>query len=169
MKKSDGQEFAIYMAMLGTAFDRGDMSTAKIDMYFDFLQDLSITAIGMGVNRLIRTRKYPSFPTVAEIREAALGGDVEAEDDALIAWGEANKLCPKLAFFKADSGNPVLDEAVTTAFGSWERMGNLGMETEVADRAHFIKCYKAVLRRRKDDVRALADATMKQIGPGGAS
>jgi hypothetical protein len=167
MNDEHKQGFATYMAMLGTAFDKGALSTEKIDLYYSYLRDLNLRAIGQGVERLIRTRKYPSFPTVAEIREAALGGDVEAEDDALIAWGEANKLCPKLAFFKADSGNPVLDEAVTTAFGSWERMGNLGMETEVADRAHFIKCYKAVLRRRKDDARALAGSSMKQIGTGG--
>lgn len=167
MTKNDEKKFAIFMAMLGTAFERGDLSAEKISMYAEFLGDLHIETIERAVKNIIRNRKFPSFPTIAEIREAALGSDVEAEDDALAAWAKANKLVPRLSFFREQSGGAVLDEVVITAFGSWERFGALDPAMEAADRAHFVRCYKAVVRRRRNAPLLNVGEETKRLGQGG--
>lgn len=167
MTRDDEKKFAIFMAMLGTAFERGDLSAEKISMYAEYLGDLHIDTIERAVKNVIRNRKYPSFPTIAEIREAALGSDVEAEDCALEAWATANRFCPRLSFLKQQSGDAVLDEAIETAFGSWERFGALDTGNDMGDRAHFIRCYKAVVRKRRNAPLLGRGEGMKRLDQGG--
>jgi len=143
MTQNDEKKFAIFMAMLGTAFERGELSTAKIEMYFEFLSDLHIDAVERGVKGIIATRKFPSFPTIAEIREAALGGDAQSEGAALIAWGEAVRLISA----GQRSQDERINEAIVLAFGSWQRFGQTDPAMEASDRAHFIRCFKAVDHR----------------------
>lgn len=145
MTNSDEKKFATFMAMLAVAFERGDLSEEKIDMYFEFLSDLNVEAVGRGVKGLIATRKFPSFPTIAEIREAALGGEAQSEGAALIAWGEAVRLISAGQRSKDERVN----EAVVLAFGSWDRFGQTDPAMEASDRAHFIRCFKAVDHRHQ--------------------
>lgn len=147
MTSKDEKKFATFMAMLGTAFERGDLTKEKIEMYFDFLSDLDITAIERATKEIIRTRKYPSFPTIAEIREAALGGDAEAEDAALSAWSEATRLISA----GRRSRDERINEVIKLAFGSWDRFGETDPEMEAADRKHFIRCYRAAWQRWRDE------------------
>lgn len=159
MTRVDEQAFATFMAMLGTAFERGDLTTTKIEMYFDFLSDLDIRAIEKATREIIRFRKYPTFPTIAEIREAALGSDAEAEDEALIAWGKATRLIS--AGRRADDER--INEAIVLAFGSWDRFGETNPEMEASDRKHFIACYKVAARKRREHLALNGGVEVKRL------
>jgi hypothetical protein len=164
MTQNDEKKFAIFMAMLGTAFERGELSTAKIEMYFEFLSDLHIDAVERGVKGIIATRKFPSFPTIAEIREAALGGDAQSEGAALIAWGEAVRLISA----GQRSQDERINEAIVLAFGSWQRFGQTNPEMEASDRKHFIACFKSIEHRRREALALNGGVEAKQLTEGGA-
>ncbi|MBE3109352.1 MAG: hypothetical protein IMZ46_02390 [Acidobacteria bacterium] len=142
----EDKKFAILMALLGTAFGGKGMSVAQIDVYRAHLHEIPIDAVAQAVNTIIKTRKFSSVPTIAEIREAALGRDDEIETGALEAWGKACYAVER-GFYSSD---PAVTDAVRIAFGGWEKFGQTDPENGVADRAHFIRVFKGLARSRRD-------------------
>jgi len=140
------QKFAILMAMLGTAFGEKGIASERIEMYWAHLNDIPVDTVAKAVDTIIKTRKYSSIPTIAEIRDAALGRDDEIEAAALDAWGRACRAIER-SFYGVD---PVVDESVRMAFGSWEGFGQTDPENGVADRAHFIRVFKGLAKSRRD-------------------
>ena len=163
-KQEDGKKFAVLMAMLSTAFEKGSVGQDKVKLYFDYLQDLPIELLSKAVNELIRSRKFPSFPTIAEVREAALGGDAEAEEAALSAWSEATRLISAGRRSKDERVN----DAIVLAFGSWDRFGQTNPEMEASDRKHFIACFKSIEHRRREALALNGGVEAKQLTEGGA-
>jgi hypothetical protein len=147
MTIQDTKKFTIWMGLLGTAFGGKGLTKPQMDVYYEYLRDLDIDVIKEAVDQIINTRKYQSFPTVAEIREAALGGDAEAEDAALSAWSEATRLISA----GRRSCDERINEVIKLAFGSWDRFGETDPEMEAADRKHFIRCYRAAWQRWRDE------------------
>jgi hypothetical protein len=143
----DKRKFAVYMALLGTAFGEKGIGSHRIEVYWEYLKDLRIEDIGQAVDFLLKNRKYPSIPTIAEIREAVLGRDEEFEDAALNAWSAVCVATERGQYLISDQ---VANEAVKTAFGSWEKFGAMSPETEMADRPHFIRVYKSIARSRRE-------------------
>jgi hypothetical protein len=143
----DKKKFAIYMALLGTAFGEHGISTARIDVYWDQLRDIPVDLVGAAVSRILKTRKYASIPTIAEIREAALGRDEDIDTAALEAWGRAAYAVERGHYPLPDEA---VNEAVRVAFGGWEKFGQTDPESSMADRAHFLKVYRGQARGRRD-------------------
>lgn len=162
MNKKDEEKFAIFMAMLATAFEPNGVSKNKINLYFEYLKDIDINLIEMSVHQIIRTRKYQSYPTVAEIREKALGSDDDIETAAVIAWSEAVRSSGRIT----RTVSPETDEAVKMAFGSWSRFGETDTNNESADRAHFLRCFKSIARKKRDGFQLQAGPTVKMIERG---
>lgn len=142
----DYKKFSILMAMLATAFSDKGIIQAKIDLYWEYLKDIDIDRLAEAVSVVIKTRKFSTLPTIAELREAALGRDDEIETGALEAWGQACYAVER-GFYSQD---PVITEAVRIAFGGWEKFGETDPENGVADRAHFIRVFKGLARSRRD-------------------
>lgn len=145
-EKNDAYRFATLMAVLGTAFGEGGMPKARAEIYHEHLGDIPLNDLERAVATIIKTRKYSSIPTIAEIREAALGRDDEIETGALEAWGKACYAVER-GFY---SNDPLITEAVRVAFGGWEKFGQTDPENGVADRAHFIRVFKGLARSRRD-------------------
>ena len=143
----DKKKFAVYMALLGTAFGEKGITPARIDVYWDCLKDIPVDLVGQAVRSILKTRKYSSIPTIAEIREAALGRDDDIETAALTAWGRAVRAVERGLYLKDDA---TLTEAVRVAFGGWEKFGQTDPGNEMADRAHFLRVYKGLARQRRD-------------------
>ena len=159
------RKFAVYMAVLGTAFGENGMPKARAEIYYEHLKDIPIDLIGEAVGRIVKTRKYSSIPTIAEIREAALGRDEDIEMAALEAWGQASRAVERSAYPLQDEA---INEAVRVAFGGWEKFGQTDAEDGMADRAHFLKVFRSLARGRRArgelalpsgrDIKCLAEA-----------
>jgi len=147
MENDAHKKFAILMGMLGTAFSDKGILAAKIEMYWEHLHGLPIDALGEAVCRIIKTRKFSSFPTIAEIRDAVLGNDDEIERAALEAWGRAERAVSRGIHLKDGSA---MDEAICVAFGGWNEFGATDPENSIADRAHFIRVFKGLARARRE-------------------
>lgn len=143
----DHKKFAILMAMLGTAFGEKGIQSARIEIYWEHLKDIRLNDLERAVSFLIKNRKYSSIPTIAEIRETALGRDDEIETAALEAWGRATYAVERGAYPTSDIA---VNEAVRVAFGGWEEFGKTAPEEGMADRAHFLRVYKSLARARRD-------------------
>lgn len=146
-ENNDRYAFATLMAVLGTAFGENGMPKARTEIYYDQLKDIPIDVLKRAVESILRHRKYSSIPTIAEIREAALGRDEDIETAALEAWSRASRAV-ECSLYLCDG--TLLDEAVRVAFGGWERFGQTDREHEMADRAHFLKVFRSLARKRRD-------------------
>ncbi len=161
MNRTDEKKFAVFMAMLGTAFERGELTTPKIQMYFEYLSDLDIQSVERATHEILRSRKFPSFPTIAEIREAALGSDEAAGDEGLLAWGRLLRFGRRAG--KEDSR---IDRTVKMGWGSWEHWEESDPKMDVSNRQYFAACWKVVARQDRA-ARALAGgAEAKQLSQG---
>lgn len=163
MNNNEMVKFANIMAILVIATDK-EPSKERTALYFDYLKDLEINDIANAVNYIIKTETYPTFPTIGKIR-SLIEGEVEdkIEGEALAAWARA---C-KLAWDHGDTGEPtgdkMLDEAVRVAFGGWKDFGERDPSFDMADRKHFLSCYRSVARR--DKIGMLDRGEIEKLGP----
>ncbi|MCK9600342.1 MAG: hypothetical protein M0R06_14955, partial [Sphaerochaeta sp.] len=89
-RKHDHRAFLTLMLILQTLFDKESVSEQKLDLYFEYLSDLSLSEIKQAVDAIVSTRRYSTFPSIAEIRESALGlRDAQVDEAALAAWNRA--------------------------------------------------------------------------------
>ena len=147
----ENKTFAGLMVALGLVFEKGDISKEKIALYQENLADIRIDVLAVAIKKIIKTRKYPSFPTIGEIREAALG---PVEDDiserGLLAWDRANQaLVSGIVQTDTQEEKDRIERAVKLAFGSWEKFGQTDPDAESFDRKHFIECYRLVASKEE--------------------
>lgn len=163
MEKSDTKQFFNVMATAYKAFGEKEPDQVRLAIYFDFLKDIPIRALEDAMNKILRTRKYSSVPTIGEIRDAALGGDAEDEAAALTAWSRAVRLISRSQY---GDGDPVLEEAIVLAFGSWSRFGETELEMEASDRKHFIACFKSIEHKRRERLALNGGVEIKRLTGG---
>lgn len=148
-KEKDYKKFAELMVSMAIAIDK-DTSIERVEMYFRFLKDLKIETLEKAFYHIIKTEKFPVFPTIGKIRWLIEGDEDEIiEAEANEAWGEACQLVWDLGDTNEPSENHILDESVRVAFGSWKHFGETNPQYEGSDRRHFINCYKGVAKRDK--------------------
>jgi len=149
MNKNDKNSFAELMAALSLSTSK-EVSKEKIDLYFNFLKDLSIKDIKMAIENIVRTDQYSAFPTIGKIRSFIEGEDEEKlEHEANAAWSKVCKLAWNVCDEWEKSGDYMLDESIRIAFGSWKHFGETDPNFEGPDRKHFLSCYKGIARREK--------------------
>ena len=144
---TDRRAFATLIAVLGTAFGDHGMPKERAEIYYEYLRDIPLEMLKRAVESILRSRKYSSIPTIAEIREAALGRDEDIEAAALAAWGQASRAVERGLYLRDDA---TIDEAVRVAFGGWEKFGETDPDNGMADRAHFVRVFKGLARKRRD-------------------
>jgi hypothetical protein len=132
-----------FMTLLGTlSVAYGEtISTERAEIYYECLKDIPSDLLREGAFSLLKSRKYPNFPTIAEIRERCIGSEEDIEAGALVAWQAA------LTRYHGN-GDKLLNDAIVLAFGSWDGFDATYRENEVSDRAHFIRCYKSIAGKR---------------------
>jgi len=146
IREREYQHFLTLMLILQTIFDRDAVSEQKLELYYEYLSDLSLVEMKRGVDAIVSTRRYTSFPTVAEIREAALGiTDDRVESAALDAWHRAN--IALIAGRPVD--DPALNEAVRLAFGGWGGFGQAEPNNEFVKK-RFVECYRTAASKRRE-------------------
>jgi hypothetical protein len=133
------EEFIKVVQVLRAAFPTSAPTKETAAVYYQYLKDLPIPLVTRAVDAIITGRKFASFPTIAEIREAAFGlGAKDMERKALDAWGRANTM---LITGWDECKDDVLNEAVRLAFGGWRGFGD-SENGNVFDQKRFVECYK---------------------------
>jgi hypothetical protein len=164
MEKTEMKQFFNIMATAYKAFGEKEPDQARLAIYFDFLKDIPIRTIEDAMNKILRTRKYSSVPTIAEILEAATGGEAEIESAVLGYWSRATRLISRSQY---GDGDRVLDEMVIMAFGSWAQFGETEMDNTPSDRKHFLSCARDVLRRHLEHLALNGGVEVKRLAEGG--
>lgn len=150
MTRSDYDQFAEVVAVLGTVFEKS-WTPKLIDAYFSALSDLSIEQVQHAVNVIARTSKF--FPKPAEIIEAAQGS---IDDQAERAWTlfldavERHGVTDSLA-----TDDPAFAQATIEAFGGWIRAGEVlhdaGEPMLVAYGKQWKASYRLALKQPRPD------------------
>jgi hypothetical protein len=158
----DETVFAEMMFILSKAFQKS-IDAETIDAYFQFLKDLPFPLIAKAVREIIQTSEY--FPTIKRIREKALLWDEDSmEAEALGAWSKASDILSHV-LMEDKKPDERLDAAVRMAFGDWVEFSKTDQRNEVYDRAHFIKCYRAILKVEREKKLLGPGVDMKKLKP----
>ena len=144
MEHMDPKSFIVLLGTLSVAYGE-NISTERARIYYDCLKDIPLDILKEGIYSLLKTRVYPKFPTIGEIRDKCLGeNDEEQEAAALKAWQTA------ITRYHGN-GDPQLNETITLAFGGWDKFDETSLENEISDRYHFMKCFKVIAKSKAKD------------------
>lgn len=138
----DMKRFAVCMASLGESVDK-IAGKLKVEVYFRALSDFNIEQIEKAAWEIIETRKYSSFPQVAEIREAIVGN---LEDKAILALHELEQAVAKHGFYSTVIFSDKVIHLCVEALGGWETVCNMPQEEWKWSRKEFLKLYQAFTR-----------------------
>jgi len=135
-------------------------SRIKNRIYFTALEDYPIEEIEKASRQLIKEKRISTFPVPSEITEKMNKSEDELLLDASKAWNEADRI----SFLgKENSNDPILNEVITIAFGSWQNFGQADTN-DPFDRKHFIECYKSVIKDKR--LKQLKEGTSHELVKG---
>lgn len=161
MTNDDKPAFARMMALLQEVFvpDK-PISKEKVRLYFELLAPYLIEDVCKAAEKIIRTKRYSTFPLPAEFMEALGEGTAEGKVElrALSAWEYA---CARFDGRQGGVDDPLLDEAIRITFGGWERFGQTDPDREALDRKHFLECFKALAEKEVKD--EIGTSTLRQF------
>lgn len=161
MTNDDKPAFARMMALLQEVFvpDK-PISKEKVRLYFELLSSHAIDDVCKAAEKIIKTKRYATFPLPAEFSEALGEGTDEGklEIRALAAWECA---CSRFDFRQCGADDPLLNEAIRITFGGWERFGQTNPDREAIDRKHFLECFKALAE--KEEPPEICTSMLKQL------
>ncbi len=161
----------------GKGRDEAEMK-ATARLYQRMLADIDDDILQAAAEQLMQTSKF--FPSIAELRAAAMAHLAPQRELALEAWGSVLELMRPSSYWPgkyAEMGpdgkiihsvaeptfvNPIT-ERVVRAMGGFEKL-QISTERgdEVSNRARFIEAYDQLARRERDETLALPDARQHQ-------
>lgn len=142
------------------------LSSESLTVYFDCLGDLPVGVLQLACKRVVLEHKWATFPTVAEIREAATKtshGELTELSPAeawQLAWRVVANTDPEIdgSFTRATAGVPDLVVRSIRAMGLTALC--YGEEPVGVVRAQFIKVYEQLAARKRTE--ALMPASVRQ-------
>ncbi len=157
------------MAILTAAYPNSGANDGTIPLYARLLSDIPGELLQQAAFAHIATSKF--FPTIAELRQAALDVQEAADPlpDAHAAWGEVLREMDRVGWLTTfgetlQFSHPLIAEVVHL-FG-WQRL--CASENTVSDRAQFLAAYTARLDRYRQEARWPAEVMRFVIGQRGA-
>src|SRR5262245_2019943 len=91
------EDFAITMAYLESGLNQ-PLPAKRAEVYWDLLKDLPVDALRLAAKRVLLEHKWATFPSVAELRQAAsevlLGQEAEMSPATAweLAWAAARRI-----------------------------------------------------------------------------
>lgn len=149
-REKDFLEFGKIMVLLSEAFGKSP-SRNMAELYFRYLEDLSIKEVRIAADKLIKEQVISVFPTVASIRKA-IGKDEEEETEmeALKAWNTACEFVRRYdPNYPTEHVDQHLNQIINVAFGGWYKFSETDPDSEAFDRKHFIETYKMLDKREE--------------------
>lgn len=147
--KEDTLKIVMVMAAFYPAVKLRDET---IDGYCMMLADVDRDILQAAVKKCISDCKW--FPTIAEIRQAAVEICAPARRSGAEAWGDVLAEVRRVGYRGAPK---FIDTAVARVVSGMGWMTICMSENEMADRAHFIKAYEQTQTRDADDMRQLPE------------
>ena len=144
------------------------LSADSLEVYFDCLADLPFDVFALAAKRVLMEHRFATFPSIAELREAAAAtqqGQVQemtAAEAWAIAWGVAANTDPEVAgsFARASANCPAVVLEAIRCFGLTALC--YGTEPVGVVRGQFMKMFEQLAGRRKR-VALLPPALTKEI------
>lgn len=149
MNYEKDERFVFIMAALAEASGQ-ELSEMKVRIYAKALEDLPIADIERAAWEIIKTRKFATFPKVAEIREAIHGNP---EDRAIIALDKLEKAMREVGGYQSVCfDDPVIHMAVDSFSGGWPAICNMPHEEWKWARKEFVTLYQTFTHQPKHEV-----------------
>lgn len=148
------------LKILGDVYPNFHLSSSAVEVYIQLLADISPPVLEQAA--LDHISRSTFFPAVAELRNAAY--DILEEADPcpsdFQAWSEVQDEIRRTGHYgEPEFSHPLIEQAVDM-FG-WRY---LCLSTNhVADRAHFVQAFQALVEKRRRDTRRL-EQTIEFIG-----
>lgn len=138
------------IGVLAASFPSAKISSETISAYAQQLDDLPIALLDLAARQCAADCKF--FPTMAELRERAAAITMPARGTAADAWGDVMVAMKRVGYY----GQPMFDNPITAkvVFNmDWQAL--CSSENVIADRAHFMKMYDAMVEREKYETKLL--------------
>jgi len=152
VEQKDRKEFAKIMTLLNELFGDSEkpVNDIKLDFYFKAFSDVTLKQFNDMALALANTKKFKSFPTPAEIREASEG---DAEFNAITAINKLEDAIDRIGgYTSVQFDDPVL-HAVIEEYGGWPLVSD-SREFPIDEwkRKELIKVYQGFARRGTQNV-----------------
>ncbi len=165
-------DFANVMAYIAAALQK-PVSAESVEVYFDLLHDLPLPVLQLAAKRVVLQHKWATFPSVAELREAAaetMAGvvkDLSPAEAWALAWKAACRIDPEQdgSVERACKGLPLLVCEAMRSFGVNALV--YGREPIGVVRGQWMKIYEQ-LQARTQRERLLPAALKEQVAAIGA-
>jgi hypothetical protein len=146
------QELTVRITALAGMYPAVQLSDETIAGYCRALADVPLAALDAALAQTQQECKF--FPTVAEIRERVLDATAPRRPDGPDAWalvlGEFSRVG---SYGDPRFPDPLVARAVDIM--GWREL--CLSENQVADRAHFLQIYNALVKRERDEARLLPE------------
>lgn len=117
MRHEDKRAFGEIMAVMGENFGK-QLSHNAIGMWFTALEKFSLEDVRLAAMSILRTRKYSSMPTLAEMLEHLDGGDPETLG-LIQATQVRNAVATYGAYASVVFDDPVTQAVIQDVYGGW--------------------------------------------------
>lgn len=147
-------EFANAMAYLTAGVGKA-LTEDQLEVYFDCLKDLPFEVLMVSAKRVLMEHRWPSFPSIAELRGAAAATaqgrvvELSPAEAWQMAWAAIAKIDPEVEgrYERVTKNLPPLVVQAIEAFGVQAMC--YGTEPVGVVRGQFIKIYEQLAEREK--------------------
>lgn len=149
------EETLIILGIIKVAYPRFYLNIKKedanntVDLWTEMLEDYELEVVKVAVKKLIAEMVFP--PTIADVRKLLVETTTERIIDASEAWGQVKRAISLYGQYQEEKALESLDDSTRQIV---KRLGFKELcrsETEMADRAHFIKLYDNYVKEQKRD------------------
>lgn len=156
-------EITKLVGVLAACFPTVQMSASSVNAYVSMLKDIPREVLRATVEQCIAESEF--LPTIARLRDKAflLMSDVAHLPTPFEAWGIVIQEVRRTGFYRSPKFEQALIARAVECIG-WQEL--CMSENHVADRAHFVKVYEALVRRAIQDAKALPSARLLQEAAG---
>lgn len=124
------------------------------NVWYELLKDLPYKQVNAAIQKHMVTERFP--PTIADLREKAVGIVEQKMDEMseLEAWALVREAIGN-SLYHAEEEFELLPEACRIAIGNPDNLREWGMmdseQVETVEQSHFIRNYRAAVKRISDD------------------
>jgi hypothetical protein len=169
MESTDIMDFTKIMCTLSEVYGDGrPPSDLKNEVYFSALKQYDIGTLKRGIERMVMTRVFPSFPKPGEIVHEI---DGSKEERGVSAWGKVVDAIRRVGPYQSVSFDDPIIHAVIDFMGGWPATGDWLEEELKWKQKEFERLY-SIMEARGSDKKYLPgihemtnDATQRPVSP----